>query len=129
MDNKEIYLTDPQYLKILHKIQVKVKEPGFKPNCFDSTALGDKYTESNCGLCCDDFTDKETAMWPNQFPERKSLKYRLEHHKCPFDERVESGFGFGMGCFYKCYLFSNRTYDVQLILKMVASQITEAERW
>lgn len=107
--NKDIYLTDKQYKSILLKIKKTVDQEGFQYTCFDSTTAGDKYTESNCGLCNNNFTEKDTALFPDQFPERKSMKYRLENHKCPLDMRVKA-YSFGEGCFYHCCLFQNVRY-------------------
>lgn len=118
--NEELYLTDEQYLCILKKIEATIAQDGFRPSCFDSNALGDKYTESNCGFCCDEFTDKDTAMFPDRFPERKSMKYQGKNHRCPFDVRKEPGIlGWGSGCFGDCYLFQNRRYDIKLMREMV----------
>ena len=100
--NKNLYLTDKQYTKLLLKIKEIVERDNFNYSCYDSTAVGDKFTTSNCGLCNNDLTEKDMALFPDQFPERRSKKYRLENHKCPFDMRT----GFHRsGCFYQCCLF------------------------
>ena len=117
MSEDDLYLTDTQYLKILKKIKETVDQENFRPNYFDSTFTGDKYTESNCGLCNDNFTDKETALFPEAFPNRKSMKYSLAHHKCPFDQRNQPTDS--KGCFYYCYLFQNKKHDLKLMRKMV----------
>lgn len=100
-----LYLTDEQYEAILLKIQSTVHQKNFRYSCFDSTLTGFKHTGSNCGFCNDDFTEKETALFPEEFPDRKAMKYRRSNHKCPFDMRTES---YGYGCFYNCYLFYRR---------------------
>lgn len=105
-NSKDIYLTDEQYKSILLKIKETVEQEGFQYSCIDSTTIGDKYTRSNCGMCNDNFTEKEMALFPDQFPGRKSMKYRQKHHKCPFDMRVESEH-FDTGCFYHCCLFQD----------------------
>jgi hypothetical protein len=130
VSNGEIYLSDEQYRKILWKIKDVVDTPRFSPTCFDSTALGDKYTESNCGLCNDGFTDEETALFPSKFPERREMKYRLGNHRCPFDMREIPGLlGWGNGCFSGCYLFKNTRvgYDVELMKMLVDSAIIGVE--
>jgi len=119
----KLYLTDAQYKRILGKIEEVVNSPNFAVHCFDSTFPSDKYTESNCGFCNKDFTELDTALFPAQFPGRKSLKYRKSNHKCPFDTREEPGIlGWGAGCFPKCYLFKDRgkkEYDLEAIRSMV----------
>ncbi len=106
MGRKELYLTDSQYKRILGKIEKEVNSPGFKVSRFDSTSLWDKYNDSNRGFCNDNFTELDTALFPDKFPGRKSMKYQESNHKCPFDTRKEPGFlGWGSGCFSQCYLF------------------------
>lgn len=121
-DNK-LYLTDDQYRRILGKIEEVVNSPNFAADCFNSNFPGDKYTTSNCGFCNDDFTELDTAIFPSQFPGRKSMKYRRENHKCPFDTRKDPGLlGWGCGCFSKCHLFEGqgeRGYDLEVIREMV----------
>ena len=121
--NKELYLTDEQCLKVLKKIEAVVVYDDFVPSCFDSTFPGDKYTESNCGFCNDAFTEVDMALFPEQYPERRSMKYRLEGHRCPFDERIEPGLlGWGSGCFGGCYLFKHRVkqdWNLLLMREMV----------
>ena len=106
---KSIHLTDTQYKRILLKIKETVGQEEFQYSCVDSTNIGDKYTRSNCGFCNDEFAEKDTALFPENFPERKSIKYRQEHHQCPFDMRSKN-VHFGFGCFYDCCLFQNKRY-------------------
>lgn len=127
-----MYLTDEGYKKILLKIREVVSKDDFKPNFYDSTEPGNKYTTSNCGFCNDDFTDADTARWPDDFPSRREMLYRKDHHKCPFDMRKKPDcLGFGDGCFHTCLLFSNSkkrkkfgfTFNQETIKKMVANTI------
>lgn len=114
---ENMYLTDSQYRDILLKIKDVLEQENFKPCYYDSTAFGDKYTESNCGLCNNYFTIKEASLFPKEYPERKSMKYRRPNHKCPFDMRREPGLmGYGMSCFYTCYLFKTKSGNHDLIL-------------
>lgn len=123
-----MYLTDEQYLDILYKIRMRVGSLGFRPSAFDSAFPGDKYTESNCGFCCGEFVTEETALFPEQFPERRSMKYRLDAHKCPFDMReTPDVLGWGWGCFSECYVFHCHPPDVQLMRTLVANRIKEVE--
>ena len=130
--NRSIYLTDEQYYSILLKIKETVNAPDFAVRCVDSTTIGDKYTWSNCGFCNDNFTEEETALFPDQFPGRKSMKYRLENHKCPFDLRRKPGIlGWGSGCFYRCYVFSHRgkrDWDLDYMKALVDETILWANR-
>ncbi len=125
--NKNLYLTDKQYQSILLKIKKTVEQNNFQYNCVDSTSIGDKYTKSNCGFCNNDFTEKDTALFPEQYPERKSMKYRLANHKCPFDMRTPDNLdmGYGNGCFCRCYLFHTRKINITTIKKLVNDTINE----
>ena len=133
--NKDIYLTDDQYKAILIKIQKIVNQENFKYSCEDSNTIGNKYNISNCGFCNDNFTEKNTALFPDQFPERKSMKYRLKNHKCPFDMRAkleELDMGYGNGCFYHCYLFQSEKKGIRpnitKIREMVDKTIKEGNK-
>lgn len=122
-------LSDAQYLEILYKIRNIVNGPNFVVCAVDSTEIGNKYTESNCGMCNDNFTDEDMALFPDQYPSRKTMKYRAENHKCPFDERKIGDFS--MGCFYDCYIFNTERgkHKVKNMRKKVESTIQEAEKW
>lgn len=107
---KDIYLTDEQYLKLLDKVKdLVIREDSYF--VFDSTTIGDKYTTSNIGLCNEELTDLDTALFPNEFKNynRKCMKYKKEHHLCPFDNRIkliETKETTNMlnGCYYTCSL-------------------------
>ncbi len=111
MSNLE--LTNKQYYNLLLKIRNTVDDLNFKPYCYDSITIGDKFTKSNCGLCNEDYTELETALFPDDFKKygRKSRKYRKKNHKCPFDLRFGTDgkdfTDYGWGCFYHCFLFGN----------------------
>jgi len=131
MKNREIHLTDEQYYSILLKIKKTVDQEGFKPTCDDCTMVGMKHTETNCGLCNDNFTEKETALFPNEFPERKSMKYSQDNHKCPFDQRINKNYSYG--CFYHCCLFQHQRYrskevTIEELREMVDKTIKEIKK-
>jgi hypothetical protein len=114
--NLSMKLSDEQYITVLHKIRDTVFSKEFKPYYYDSTVIGDKYTESNCGLCNDKFyEDIDMHHFPEQFPERLSPKYRQDTHQCPFDWRDNASFN---GCFHTCYLFK-RVVSVKEMRKLV----------
>lgn len=123
MSERSIRLTHEQYSRILLKIKEAVDQPGFRPAFYDSTTVGDKYTTSNCGFCNDEFTDEETSLWPDQFPKRKSMKYREDDQRCPFDTRKEAPSGYAWGCFYHCYLFQGKSHSVEEIRRMVREAV------
>ena len=105
---KDLYLTDEQYLELLDKIE-EVLASGAPLYIDDCNDIGNKHTESNVGLCNDNLTTKETAMWPEEFPRRTDMKYSKDYHICPFDNRfdaIEKGKKKCMfnGCFYTCSL-------------------------
>lgn len=127
---KDLRLTDEQYLRILQKIKATLAQNDFKVDCFDCTVTGCKSTDSNCGFCNDEYTDEDMALFPDQYPERKSMKYRQKNHRCPFDTRTEPGIlGWGWSCFYECYLFKHlgkKGWSLPLMRKMVTQTIKEA---
>lgn len=87
MERDEMYLTDEQYLFLLDKLlRNPMKMSSGKYRVIDSDTIGNKYTESNVGLCNDNFVAKHTNMrlWKN----RSSMKYRENHHLCPYDQRA-----------------------------------------
>lgn len=120
VEDNHLNITDQQYLDLLLKIKETVNQPNFKPIWDDSDQIGNKYTESNCGLCNDNFTIKETALFPKDFPQRKDMKYHKQIHKCPFDFRKKVGFN---GCFYTCWFFKRGLRDVNKIRSLVDEQI------
>lgn len=118
---ENIYLTDNQYLKILDMIESKLSS-NIKPEVMDSTSIGDKSTTSSIGFCNDEFTTLKTALFPDDFKKygRKSLKYRLNNHACPFDNRVREPhkkhglMKLGCGCYYTCCLTKNKLSNEEL---------------
>ena len=148
-------LTDKQYSDILQMIKKTVEAPDFKPECYDDTSMGSKYTHSNCGFCNDGYATKETAI----FPERRTrhntyyMKDQRKNHKCPFDLRppVKEIYSYKKGkrtlkgmektdyswsCFYDCFIFGNskefeklnkKSTDVKYIRYLVSETIKESE--
>ncbi len=128
---RRLDLTDEMYKEILYKIRDVVNSPDFYPKSEDCTEIGYKYTTTNCGLCNDDeFSTSKNAMWPNSFPDRKSMRYTKSHQKCPFDMREEFD---STGCFYECYIFKPHKYeneyhyDISRIKEMVEQRIQWAK--
>jgi hypothetical protein len=123
-NDRSRYLTDLQFLDLLRVILKTLSQPGFKRSCYDSTDTGDKYTESNCGCCNNNFTNKKTAMWPDEFPGRKTMKHRKTRHLCPFDSRDKGG---ANGCFYTCMLFrgGNRLRNPKFVIQLVKDRICQ----
>lgn len=118
-----MYLTNEQYLEILNVIEKELNK-NINPNIFDNDTIGNKYTNSNIGFCNDNFTTYETALFPDDFLKfnRKTLKYRLKPHACPFDNRVrnlyekeeDTSINLGSGCFYTCCLNNNKLSNQEL---------------
>lgn len=121
--NKELRLTDEQYFKILKKIEATITQDSFKVSCSDCNVIGAKSTDSNCGFCNDEYVDRDMDLFPNQYPERKTMKYRGKNHRCPFDMREEPRIlGWGYGCFSECYLFRHlgkRDWNLTVMREMV----------
>ncbi len=123
---RDLQLTDEQYLALLYQIHQVVTHRSFKPEFEDSTTPGNKYTQSNCGLCNDHFGTKEMMLFPEQFPQRVSLKYRQGHHHCPFDRRpLEEDCS--IGCFYHCRLFQRRQSRIPELIQAVELTIKWAK--
>ena len=122
--SKSLYLNTTQYYELLLKIRETITQPGFVVECDDSETIGNKYTTSNCGLCNDEFTTLETALFPDQFPARKEMKYREKdkNHHCPFDDRImgtPTPLEACQGCFFTCYLFNHKKHDPEHMLTRV----------
>lgn len=120
-ENKELYLTNNQYLNILDMIENKLNNKTNISIC-DSNTIGDKYTSSNIGLCNDEFTTLRTALFLEDFKKygRNDMKYRLDNHACPFDNRIREPYkkhglmSLGRGCYYTCSLKNNKLSNEQL---------------
>ena len=126
-DDKELYLTDAQYLDLLKKARASLDDIT-EIDSEDSTQIGNKHTVSNVGLCAgidtgrgwykDKFTTLETAMWRKEFkkigkvkyesPQMFSMKYRGEGHRCPLEHTRPFKKGFWGGCFYRCRVFQKK---------------------
>ncbi len=148
----QIALTDKQYSDILQMIKKTVEAPDFKPNCYDSDMIGDKYTESNCGFCNDNYATEETASGRG-YRTKYYLKDHRKNHPCPFDLRPEYMFhniykkgkviktkkektDYSFGCFYNCFIFgegklfkklNKESTDVEYIRYLVRETIKESE--
>lgn len=108
------YLTDGQYIRLLDKIERKLKD-GEKAWVHDNTVPGNKYTTSSVGLCNDNLTERDMAMWPEDFPGRKSMRYKQDYHVCPFDKRLGTESKFWNGCYYTCRLVKENINNEQAL--------------
>ncbi len=127
---REIHLNDEQYRRILIKIRNVVNADGFASTCYDSTEMGNKFTESNCGFCNEEFTELDTAYWPDRFPQDTSMKHTRKDQKCPFDILPTPKRFISCGCYYTCFIFHGRTYGedkVKKIRLLVALKIKEVD--
>ena len=110
-------LTDAQYKELLLKGR-KLLNTLAKVDGEDCTMRGCKSTEANIGFCNEEgLATRETALFPHEWPQRKTLKYREEHHKCPLDKR-DSGYSGSSGCFYHCRFFQDGLQDITTIKKL-----------
>ena len=119
--SKNLYLTDKQFLELLVRARARLEDVD-KVSFYDSTMPGNKYTESNVGLCDDSLTTIDIAMWPEAFPSRNSMKYRMNKHLCPLDTREKHD---GNGCFYTCILFKRGMKDLKQIKRAFDKMIKE----
>jgi hypothetical protein len=123
-ETTDIHLTDKQYLELLKAGRARLDKID-KVTSHDSEDIGNKYTESNVGLCDDSLTTKDNAMWPEQFPGRLARKYKQKHHKCPLDPRPDGEYT--DGCFYECLVFQGKVKDISRIKKLYDDKIDSIE--
>ena len=119
---KDIHLNDSQYLELLDKIEETIKS-GVELYVEDSTMIGNKYTESNVGLCNDGYTTLEMSLFPDEYPERRDKKYTKDYQLCPFDNRTEKIFkgekcNLVNGCYYTCCLAKTRVSRTRLLTRL-----------
>ena len=105
---RNIHVTDEEYLALLKSARSHLDNVS-KIQSEDSTCIGNKYTETNVGLCNEDLTTVEIAIFPEDFPTRREMKYLQKHHMCPLDARQDVPLG-GNGCFHTCRIFKMRKY-------------------
>lgn len=124
--SNDLYLTDKQYYDLLIRVRKKLEEiPSI--DGFDCTITGNKDTQVNVGLCSDEWTTKDNAMWPNDFPHRRSMKYRKYEHRCPLDWRPVSNLP-RSGCFYTCRFFKRGMRDVRKAIVLYDREIERVEK-
>lgn len=122
-----LYLTDSLYLKTMKKIRNALDTDNKEVGGHDCTTIGFKNTTMNFGMCNDEYTTKDTALFPNKFPERKVMKYSGKGHKCPLDSRMVKDID-GMGCFYSCRFFQKGLRDKGMIKKLYDEEIKRVEK-
>ncbi len=120
-----MYLTDEQHLMFLKKQRERLNHID-KATGIDSTTIGDKYTTTNVGMCDDSLTTKETALFPDEFPQRMSSKYTEKYHKCPLDKRKLSELGMN-GCFHTCRFFKDGLRSITRIKLLYDELIKEVQ--
>lgn len=122
-------LSKKQYLETLKRIRKTVAESKLVSE--DSDFPGNKYTESNWGLCSElreHYPDPELHTFPMDFVDfgRMSANSCEDDVKCPM--RVE---GTGpSGCFYSCRVFTKKfkTPSRKEALQLYDEAIMKAER-
>jgi len=124
--DKKMYMTRDEYLYLLKKVRIRLEDKTLKVGGDDCTIIGMKNTECNVGLCDDSLAEKSFSLFPDEFPERKSLKYFQPHQKCPMDWRPASK-AFRSGCFYTCRFFKKGLTDKQTIKELYDKRISEVE--
>lgn len=131
-------LPDNRVLVALKRLRKMVSNPTTTFRAVDSTAMGDKYTECDWGLCCNRpevYPDKQDWIWPE---DRHGIRGKVEPvdvpvGACPFDRRRNPKEI--TGCFYTCafrkvfdrpaqWPKQSRAYA----LKMIDERIVEYER-
>ena len=120
----DMYLKDEHYERLLDKIETLIPQyDSFQ--VIDSTDIGNKSTTSNVGLCNEELTEYDMALFPEFFhEERKTMKYRESHQLCPFDRRVVDisqgkEVSFSRGCYYSCSLI-NKMKNKEKLFSLVA---------
>lgn len=117
---KTLYLTDKQYLDLLKRARNHLDTID-RVRSDDSNDIGNKYTGTNVGLCNDKgLCTQETAMFPEDWPHRKVIKYREHHHQCPLDWREDPDI---QGCFYTCMVFRRGLSNIKTIKLLYENMI------
>lgn len=118
------YLNDKEYLTILKRMREKIANLTDKVWGYDDTTIGSKHTECNVGLCSDDpdVYTRDMNLFPEQYPERVSSKYRERKHYCPLSKKRRSE-----GCFYDCLYFQDHLTNKKKILELYDKRIMELE--
>ena len=119
-----ISLTDQEYFALLKKARQYLETVTWivYDDCND---WGCKHMESNVGLCNDSLTWKEIALFPEEWPKRRAMKYRKVRHRCPLDQRKNPGMN---GCFYTCDLFQGKITDIAEIKQRFDEQIAVTDK-
>ena len=98
-----------------------------KINAKDCTIPGFKNNTCNAGLCNDaELCTRKIAMFPDDFPLRKDIKYREDYQKCPIDKRTADQLD-GNGCFYTCRVFQakkKQRLSKEEVIRLYKEQIT-----
>jgi hypothetical protein len=120
-----INLTNKQYIELLERafLHLNTVKTVSKE---DSITTGSKHTASNVGLCNDNLTTREIALFPDEWPKRKAMKYTRKRHKCPLDNRSNKE-NLVNGCFYTCGLFKDNLNSIEDIKKRFKEQIIWAK--
>lgn len=133
-NESDMYLTDRMYLEILVKARDLLDKTD-KVCAVDSNSPGDKYTETNVGLCNPELITARNSMWPEQFPGRKAMRYKREYHTCPLDRRAPLARGntdMRSGCFHTCRIFkgSKRSRpSIDEMKELFDTRIAEVRTW
>jgi hypothetical protein len=108
-------LSDARYLAALERIKAQL-EGGTKLTYWDDTTPGDKQLHCSWGLCsvnAEQWPDGIDHLFKHEFEAqgRVSPLYRENHHRCPFDSRLETPpQGMESGCFYTCRIFQAKPH-------------------
>lgn len=119
--SRDINLTDDQYLELLQRIRSSLDNVP-RVSGYDCTDIGNKSTDVNVGLCNEEFTTLDTALFPDEYPERLASKYREDHHRCPLDYRAMEQLTL-QGCFYTCSYFKRGLKDIPTIKSLYDAEI------
>ena len=136
MGNGVVYDDKPmsheQHLKIL-TLQYNRIAAGAEFWAYDDTAVGNKSTGCNWGLCLSSkeiYPDIDMNLFPEHFKQydRIAPKHRVEGQKCPLETMETPKDFIACGCFYRCQVFRkegvNPTKEEALLLYK-----TEIEKW
>lgn len=118
---KKDYLTKKQYLDLLVRIRARLDTIS-KIEAEDCTDWGIKHTKCNVGLCNEDMTTKEIALFPDYFPKLRLMKYRKNKQGCPLDSRTYRQLN-RYGCFYTCRAFHSSGLSLDMVKRLYDEHI------
>jgi hypothetical protein len=127
--HNKLYLTNEQYINAMKRIRNLISD-GKELIAIDDNTIGSKCTTCTWGLCSEEpdaWPDREDMLFPEQHPQRISVKYTETNQRCPIDERDLLNRDMN-GCFFTCRIFKGKNLSRKEVIKLYDQRIIEAEK-